>query len=123
MSEKCHGHADTFSQYKHNIYGYTDSKGLKITCQNIQHILPKLDEIKYNIGNMKDEFKPHILGMCETFLSEEKCKMNSRELDLDNFTYNRKDRTNKNGGGWIVYFHDYVKYERRVELETEFQKI
>jgi hypothetical protein len=44
--------------------------------------------------------------------------MNSRELDLDNFTYNRKDRTNKNGGGWIVYFHDYVKYERRVELES-----
>ena len=40
--------------------------------------------------------------------------MNSLELDLDNFTYNRKDRTNKNGGGWIVYFHDYVKYEIRV---------
>jgi hypothetical protein len=34
---------------------------------------------------MKDELKPHILGMCETFLNEEKCKMNSRELDLDNF--------------------------------------
>jgi hypothetical protein len=30
-SEKCHGHADTFSQNKYNIYGYTDSKGLKIT--------------------------------------------------------------------------------------------
>jgi hypothetical protein len=30
MSEKCHGHADTFSQNKHNIYGYTDSKGLKM---------------------------------------------------------------------------------------------
>jgi hypothetical protein len=38
---------------------------------------------------MKDEFKPHILGMCETFLNEEKCKKNLRELDLDNFTYNR----------------------------------
>jgi hypothetical protein len=49
--------------------------------------------MKSNIGNMKDELKPHILGMCETFLNEEKCKMNSRELDLDNFTYNRKDRT------------------------------
>ena len=69
MSTNCHGHADTFSQHKHNIYGYTNSKGPKITCQNI---LPKLDEIKYNIGNMKDEFKPHILGMCETFLNEEK---------------------------------------------------
>jgi ABC-type uncharacterized transport system substrate-binding protein len=55
MSEKCHGHADTFSQNKHNIYGYTDSKGLKITCQNIQHVLPKLDEIKYNIGNMNSK--------------------------------------------------------------------
>jgi len=40
-------------------------------------------------------------------------------LDLDNFTYNRKDRTNKTMRGWIVYFHDYVKYERRVELESE----
>jgi hypothetical protein len=46
-------------------YGYTED--LKIICQNIQHIQPKLDEIKYNIGNMKDEFKPHILGMCESF--------------------------------------------------------
>jgi hypothetical protein len=31
---------------------YTDSKGLNITCQNIQ---PKLDEIIYNICNMKDD--------------------------------------------------------------------
>jgi hypothetical protein len=52
-------------------------QGLKITCQNIQHVLPKLDEIKYNIGNMKDEFKPHILGMCETFLNEEKSRVGS----------------------------------------------
>jgi hypothetical protein len=29
---------------------------------------------------IKDEFKPHILGMCETFLNEEKCKKNSRKL-------------------------------------------
>ena len=98
MSKNCHVHADTFSQNENNIYGYTDSKGLKITCQNIQL---KLDEIKYNICNMKDKFKLHILDMCETFLNEEKCKKNSRELDLDNFTYNRKDRTNKNVGGLI----------------------
>jgi sensor histidine kinase regulating citrate/malate metabolism len=41
-------------------------------------------------------------------------------MDLDNLTYNRKDRKNKNGGGGIVYFHDHVlKYERRVKLESE----
>ena len=28
--------------------------------------------MKSNIGNMKDELKPHILGMCETFLNEDK---------------------------------------------------
>lgn len=68
-----------------------------------------MDEIKYSICNMKDEFKPHILGMCETFFkkNEEKFKKNSRGLDLDNSTYNRKDWPNKNGWGWIVYFHDY----------------
>jgi hypothetical protein len=27
--KNCHGHADTFSQNENNIYGYTDSKGLK----------------------------------------------------------------------------------------------
>ena len=55
-------------------------KVLKKACQNIQHILPKLDEFKHNICNIKDELKPHILGMCETYLNEEKCKKNSREL-------------------------------------------
>jgi hypothetical protein len=65
QSKESFSQFETFSQNKHNIYGYTDSKGLKITCQNIQHVLRKLDEIKYNIGNMRDEFKPHILGMCE----------------------------------------------------------
>ena len=55
-------------------------KVLKKVCQNIQHILPKLDEFKNNICNIKDELNPHILGMCETFLNEEKCKKNSRVL-------------------------------------------
>ena len=54
-------------------------KVLKKPCQNIQHILPKLDEFKHNICNIKDEFNPHILGMCETYLNEEKCKKNSRD--------------------------------------------
>jgi hypothetical protein len=71
MSKNYHGHADTFNQNENNIYGYTDSKGQKKTCQNIQHILLKLDEFKNNICNIKDEFKPHILVMCETFSNED----------------------------------------------------
>ena len=53
MFKNCHGHAVTFSQNENNIYGYTDSKGLKKPCQNIQHILPKLDEFKHNIYNKR----------------------------------------------------------------------
>jgi hypothetical protein len=82
MSKNYHGHADTFNQNENNICGYTDSKGLKITCQYIQHILPKLGEFKHNICNIKNELKLHVLGMCETMLNEEKCKKNSRELNL-----------------------------------------
>ena len=51
--KNCHGHAETFSQNENNIYGYTDSKDLKKPCQNIQHILPKLDEFKHNIYNKR----------------------------------------------------------------------
>jgi hypothetical protein len=71
---------------------------------------------------MKDEFKPHILGMCETFLNEEKCKMNSRELDLDNFTYNRKDRTNKNVSKSISQFLVEIRIPRHIAVRRSIYK-
>ena len=80
MFKNCHCPADTFSQNENNIYGYTDSKGHKKSMSKYATYLTKLDEFKHNICNIKDEFKPYILGMCETFFNEEKCKKNSREL-------------------------------------------
>jgi hypothetical protein len=65
---------------------------MKIICMviQIQKVLKnhvKIFNISYQnwmnssiIFIIKDEFKPHILGMCETFLNEEKCKKNSRKL-------------------------------------------
>ena len=43
-------------------------KGLHITSLNIQHLLPKLDEIKLHLGlsNPSD-----ILGLSETFLTNQ----------------------------------------------------
>ena len=39
-------------------------------CQNKRQILPKLDELKYNIATMYNYLKPYLLGMCETFLNK-----------------------------------------------------
>ena len=51
-------------------------KGLRIAHLNIQHIIPKLDEIKYYLSNYKSNF---ILGLCETFLTE---SVNENTLQL-----------------------------------------
>lgn len=45
--------------------------------RNIHHVLPKLDEIKYNMANMKENI---ILGICKTFVNKENCMNNSKEL-------------------------------------------
>jgi hypothetical protein len=66
MFKNCHCHADTFSQNENNIYGYTDSKGLKKSMSKYATYLTKLDEFKHNICNIKDEFKPYILGIPKT---------------------------------------------------------
>ena len=98
-------------------------KGMKITCQNIQHILPKIDEIKYNFTKMCKSQKPDIIGMCETFLNNEHCKQDSNEINIPGYTSSnaRKDRENKQGGGWIVYFDNNIKYERMQTLESNLE--
>jgi hypothetical protein len=57
---------------KSNICGNQDYIG-----RNIHHVLPKLDEIKYNMANMKENI---ILGICKTFVNKENCMNNSKEL-------------------------------------------
>ena len=61
------------------------AKGLKVSCQNIQHLLPKLDELKSNFSQMKNSEKPIVLGMCDTYLNSQKCIPNSNELNIPSF--------------------------------------
>ncbi|CAC5401832.1 unnamed protein product [Mytilus coruscus] len=106
------------NDYTNNIYGHQKTKGLKTTFQNIQHLLPKLDEIKYNFTKMKDWEKPHVLGMCETFLTPEK----SKELDISGFTFERKDRKTSKGGAYFqtsVDKHVTIKYRNFTKFNQE----
>ncbi|CAC5381836.1 unnamed protein product [Mytilus coruscus] len=66
---------------------------------------------------MKDLEKPHVLRMCKTFLTPEKCHDMSKEPEISGFTFERKDR--KTSKGWIVYFSNSIKYTRRCELESK----
>ncbi|CAC5398360.1 unnamed protein product [Mytilus coruscus] len=102
-----------------NSYGHSQ-KGLKLTCHNIQHILPKIDELRANFENLNKSQRPDIIGMCETFLNEKKCKQDSNEINIPGYssTNARKDGENRQGGGWIVYFDNNIKYERLTSLET-----
>ena len=50
----------------YNTFSYSN-KGLHVANINIQHILNKLDEIKYHLAHINSS---HILGLCETFLTE-----------------------------------------------------
>ncbi|CAC5381567.1 SPAG1 [Mytilus coruscus] len=50
-----------------NSFGL-QKRGLKIANLNIQHILPKIEEIRLKLNEKKSL---HILGLCETFLNPE----------------------------------------------------
>ena len=87
-------------------------KGLRIAHLNIQHIISKLDEIKYHLSYYKSNL---ILGLCETFLTE---SVNENTLHIENFITERRDRKlNKKGGGLLVYISKTIAFIRRHDLE------
>ena len=87
-------------------------KGLHISCLNIQHLIPKLDEIRCML--MSDMCNVDIFAMCETFMNDSISDIN---LNIPNYSYIRRDRCNKKGGGILVYISDNVSYRHRPDLE------
>lgn len=87
-------------------------KGFHVSCLNICHLLPKLDEVKYYLSR---DMSTDIFGISETFLHSSN---NDNLLEINGFSYIRKDRDGKKGGGLLVYVADKIPYIRRVDLET-----
>ena len=88
-------------------------RGLKIMHLNIQHLLPKLDELKSTIFNKGYD----IIGFSETFLNE---KIPDDQLTINGFSIDgfRKDRQRKTGGGLVIYVADDMSVKRRKDLES-----
>ena len=90
------------------------SKGLHFCNLNIQHILPKINELRFIVANDKC---PDILGLCETFLAP---NIMDSQVAIDGYDFIRKHRADtqdKTGGGIILYFRNSLKCKRRPELK------
>ena len=87
-----------FQQFnENNEFGFSGT-GLTIANLNIQHLLPKLDELKCHLSQTSS---PKILGLCETFLHD---NIKNNELQIKNYKFERKDRKVKKRG-WYHYVH------------------
>ena len=65
---------------------------------------------------LKDNRAPHIFGFCETLIDE---KTSTHDLEIDNFVFERRDRSHKKGGGILVYLNNAIMYERLSNLESD----
>lgn len=86
--------------------------GLHVASINIQHLVPKLDELKFHLTSKNS---PDIVGIYETFLNND---ITDECINISNFNIERKDRVGKKGGGVLVYISSKVPYKRRHDLET-----
>ena len=88
-------------------------KGLHIASLNIQHLFPKLDEIRIilNMENSSDIFR-----ISEIFLTE---NIQNSNLNINGFVSERKDRLHKLGGGLLVYIADHINFKRRSDIKSQ----
>ena len=87
-------------------------KGIRVAFLNIHYFMPKIEEIRYHLSQSN---RPDVFGFCETFLTE---NVSDHELNIQNYVFERKDRSDKYGGGIIIYIAEKVPYKRRRDLET-----
>ena len=87
-------------------------RGLRVGNLNVCHVIPKFDEINLLL---KGPQTLDILGLCETFLDDQ---VDSNLLQIDGFSFERKDRDGKSGGGLLLYISNSINYKRRPDLEV-----
>jgi hypothetical protein len=85
-------------------------KGLHLAFLNINHLRPKIDDVKLNLLNNK----PNILGLAETFLDT---RHDNRQFQQEGYCIERRDREGKTGGGILCYVNENLPYKRRTDLE------
>lgn len=89
------------------------NKGFNVFSLNIQHLIPKLDQIKLL---MYDNNNFDVFSFCETFLTS---NSNDNDIHIPGYNMERRDRVNKAGGGIVVYIKQSVPYLRKTSFECD----
>ena len=84
-----------------------------MACHNKNRLLNKVAQLKLFLVNDSPSLDVYCLS--ETFLTE---TINDSYLCIDGYTFVRKGRLNKKGGGLIMYVRDSILYKHREALET-----
>ena len=91
---------------------FAKMRGLKIIHQNINGLIRKLGMI--DILLKETDRAIDIFAITETHLSRDN---KDGELNLDNYTFVRKDRETGIGGGVGCFIREDIKWQRRIDLE------
>ena len=81
---------------------------------NINHIVSKIEELRYQIFNSTKQI--HICGVTETFLTE---SHSDHEIAIPGYNLSRRDRIGKGGGGIVAHVNSHLTHKRVVELEYD----
>ena len=104
---------DTHQLYE-DLNTFLNAKGIKIFHQNINGLLRKMDGVGILLKAV--HHKIGIFGLSETHLHKD---INSSEVNIDGYKFERSDRKNGTGGGVGCYVRDDISYHRRRDLEME----
>jgi hypothetical protein len=64
--------------------------------------MPRIDEIRMILNESN---APDIFVLCKTFLCD---SVEDKDLKIDNYTFERRDRVLKGSGGIVIYIKDTV---------------
>ena len=86
-------------------------KDLSVIQLNIRGLSSKVNDLKHLIDHVQLDGHPHILLLCETWLTKQ-----SPSVIIPGYSIYRKDRNNKKGGGVAVLVSDHLSSRPRHDL-------
>ena len=88
-------------------------KGMNVISLNIQHLIPKFDELKLLF---MENPEIHILALSESFLTDIN---GDTEFQVTGYNIERKDRISKHaGGGLLMFVRNDIPYSRIYDIEN-----
>lgn len=110
VTETCNNNDDYLQDIVRKLA--TNAKHLKIAHLNIRGLRNKVDEIRILLKLCRfDAF-----GITETHLKSE---IGDGEKEIENYKFIRRDRSDRHGGGCVLYYHKSLKVIHRPDLEED----